>query len=123
MGYRVSHPSLEPRPTGTLAPANSGRRGHHRSRPILGRRLPEKDVTDARAKVHCPADGERIDVEWSFLEPSGVVGDENERAEMDLAAFNQSAGGNHDDENRKKSQLHQKFAKTPAHGGRQLSWI
>ena len=57
------------------------------SRPILGRRLPQEDAADARAKVHCPADGERLDVEWSLLEPSGVVGDEHERAETDLAAL------------------------------------
>ena len=46
---------------------------------------------DAHAKVRCPADGERLDVEWSFLEPSGVVGDEHERAETDLAALGQSS--------------------------------
>ena len=44
---------------------------------------------DARAKVRCPADGERL--EWSFLEPSGVIGDEHERAESDLAALGQSS--------------------------------
>ena len=65
---------------------------------------------DARAKVRCPVDGERLDVEWSLLEPSGVVGDEDERAKTDLAAFSQSFAGNHDDGNRKKSQLHQKVA-------------
>ena len=71
-GLCVSHPPLEPRPTGMLVPANSGERGHHRSRPILGRRLPEKDAADARAKVRRPADGERLDVEWSLLEPRRI---------------------------------------------------
>ena len=114
MGHHVSHSPLEPRPTGTLVLVNSGGRGHHRSRPILGRWLPEKDAAEARAKVRHPMDGERIDVVWRFLKPSGAVRNENARAEMDLAALNQSAGGNHDDENREKSQLHQKVAKTPA---------
>ena len=76
--------------------------------------MPEKDAGNVRAKVCRPADGERFDVEWSFLKPSGVVGHENERAETDLAALSQSASGNHDDENRKKSQLHQKVVKTSA---------
>ena len=52
--------------------------------------MPQEDAADTRAKVRCPADGERLNVEWSFLEPSGVVGDEHERAEMDLAALGQS---------------------------------
>ena len=56
-----------------------------------GRRLPQEDAADARAKVRCPADGERLDVEWSLLEPRGVVYDEHERAETDLAALNQSS--------------------------------
>ena len=45
---------------------------------------------DARAKVRCPTVGERLDVKWRFLEPSGVVGDEHERAEMDLMALGQT---------------------------------
>ena len=45
---------------------------------------------DARAKVRCPADGECLDVEWRFLEPSGVVGDEYESTEMDLVALGQT---------------------------------
>ena len=74
---------------------------HHRSRLILSRRLPEKDAADARAKVRRPADGERLDVEWSLLKPGGVVGDEDERAETDLVALSQSTVRNHDDGNRK----------------------
>ena len=69
---------------------------------------------DARAKVRCPADGERLDVKWCFLEPSGVAGDENERAETDLRALSQSTAGNHDDDDRKDLQLDQQVAKTPA---------
>ena len=61
-----------------------------------------------RGRTHesaSPRGGERINVEWSFLKPSGVAGNKNERAETDLSALSQSAGGNHDDENRKKLQL------------------
>ena len=87
----MPHPPLKPRPTGALAPASDREGGSYRSRPILGRRLPQEDATDARAKVCCPADGECIDVEWSLLKPSGVVGDERERAETDLAALNQNS--------------------------------
>ena len=53
--------------------------------------MPHEDAADARAKVRRPADGERVDVEWSFLKPSGVVGDECERAKTDLAALNQNS--------------------------------
>ena len=49
--------------------------------------MPQEDVADARTEVCCPADGERVDVEWSLLKPSGVVGDERERAETDLATL------------------------------------
>ena len=55
----------------------------------MGRRLPQEDTTDTRAKVRRPADRERVDVERSLLKPSGVVGDERERAETDLAVLNQ----------------------------------
>ena len=53
--------------------------------------MPQEDAAEARAKVRRPADGERVDVEWSLLKPSGVVGDEREHAEMDLAALNQNS--------------------------------
>ena len=56
---------------------------------------------DARAKVRRPADGEHVDVEWSLLKPSGVVGDKHERAEMDLAALSQTSTWNHDEGDRK----------------------
>ena len=72
----------------------------------MSQRLPQKDAADARAKVRCPADGERLDFERSFLKPSGVVGNEDERAETDLVALNHLTVGNHDDD-RKNLQLHQ----------------
>ena len=53
--------------------------------------MPQKDEADACAKVRRPADRERVDVERSLLKPSRVVGDERERAEMDLAALNQNS--------------------------------
>ena len=53
--------------------------------------MPQKNAADASAKVRRPMDGERLDVEWSLLEPSGVVGYEHERAETDLAALNQNS--------------------------------
>ena len=43
------------------------------------------------AKVRCSADWERVDVEWSLLNLGRVVGDERERAEMDLVALNQNS--------------------------------
>ena len=57
----------------------------------MGRWLPQEDAADARAKVHCPAGGERVGVEWRLLEPSGVVGDKHERAETDLTALSQTS--------------------------------
>ena len=62
--------------------------------------MPQQDAADTCAKVRRPADGKRVDVEWSLLEPSGVVGDEGERAEMDLAALDQNSTRNHDEGNR-----------------------
>ena len=121
-GHRMPHPPLEPRPTGTLASANSGERGRHRIRTILSRRLPKKDAADARAKVRSPADGECLDVEWSLLELSGVVGDEHERIETDLAALCQSSARNHDDGNRKNCNFSNKSLRHLPQGGRQLSW-
>ena len=71
---------------------------------------------DACVKVRRPADGERVDVEWSLLKPSGVVSDERERAKTDLAALHQSSDRNHDQGDRKKSQLLKLGAKTPSVG-------
>ena len=101
------HPPLKSRPTRSLAAANSGEGRCHRSRLILGQRLSKKNATNAHAKVRRPSDGERRDVKESFLKPGGVVGEENEHAETDLAALSQSAAGNHDDGDRKNLQLHQ----------------
>ena len=61
-----------------------------------------------------PADGERVDVEWCLLEPSGVVGDESERTETDLVALDQSSAGNHDEGDRTNCNFSKKVAKTPA---------
>ena len=93
--------------------ANNGEGRHHRSRPILSRWLPEKDAANARAKVRRPSDGERLNVQGSFLNPRGVICNENECTETDLAAHGKSIAGNHDDRDRKKLQLHQQVAKTP----------
>jgi hypothetical protein len=60
--HSMLHPPLKPRSTGSLATANSGERRRCRSRPILGRRLPQKDAADTRAKVRRPADEECLDV-------------------------------------------------------------
>ena len=62
--------------------------------------MPKKNATNARAEVSRSSDEERLSVQGSFLEPRGVVGDENERGEMDLVALSQSAAGNHDDGDR-----------------------
>ena len=76
--------------------------------------MPQKDAADARSKVRSSADWERVDVEWCLLEPSGVVDDESEHTETDLAALDQNSARNHDDLDRKRSQLLQQIAKTPA---------
>ena len=70
--------------------------------------------------MRCPTDGERLDVKWSFVEPSGVVGDEDERAETDLTALNQFFARNHDDGNRKNRNFYNKLLRHLPHGGRQL---
>ena len=83
--------------------------------------MPQQDAADTCAKVCHPTDWERVDVEWSLLEPSGVVGDEDECAETDLAALSQSTAGNHDDRNRKNRNLARKLLRHLPHGGHQLS--
>ena len=59
--------------------------------------MPQENAADARAKVRCSAGGECVHVERSLLKPSGVVGDERERAKTDLAALHQNSSRNHDD--------------------------
>ena len=76
--------------------------------------MPQEDAADARAKVRRFAEWERVDVERTLLKPSRVVGDERERAETDLADLHQNSAINHDDLDRKRSQLLQQIAKTPA---------
>ena len=53
--------------------------------------MPQENAADTRAKVCCPTDKECIHVERSLLKPSGVVSDERERAETDLAALDQNS--------------------------------
>ena len=53
--------------------------------------MPQQNAADTCAKMRRTADGERIYVEWSLLEPSGVVCDEHEHAETDLSALGQSS--------------------------------
>lgn len=68
-------------------------------------------------------DGECLDVEGSFLKPRGVIGDENKRAEMDLAALSQTSAGNHDERTRRNRNLTGKLLRHLPYGGRQLSWF
>ena len=89
----------------------------------MGRQLPQEDAADTRAKVRRSADWERIDVEWSLLKPSGVVGDKHERTEMDLAALSQTSAWNHDEGDRKNCNFSNKSLRHLPHGGCQLSWI
>ena len=88
-----------------------------------GGRLPQEDTVDTCAKMHRSADWERVDVEWSLLKPSGVVGDERERAETDLAALSQTSAWNHDDGDRKNCNFCSKSLRHLPQGGRQLSWF
>ena len=53
--------------------------------------MPQEDAADVRAKVRRFADWECVDVEWSLLKPSGVIGDKHKRAETDLAALSQTS--------------------------------
>ena len=55
---------------------------------------------NACAEMRRTADGERVDVEWCLLEPSGVVGDESKRTETDLVALDQNSAKNHNEGNR-----------------------
>ena len=83
--------------------------------------MPQQDATDTCTKVRRPTDWERVDVEWSLLEPSGVVGDERERAETDLAALDQNSARNHDEGDRNNCNFSNKSLRHLPHGGRQLS--
>ena len=79
--------------------------------------MPQKDVVNVRVKVCRPADEERLDVEGGLLEPGGVVGDEDERAETDLTALSQSTAGNHDDGNQKNRNFTSKSLRHLPQGG------
>ena len=74
-------------------------------------------------KSALPSGWKRVDVEWSLLEPSGVVGDESERTETDLAALDQSSARNHHEGNRTNCNSSKKSLRHLPHGGRQLSWF
>ena len=89
----------------------------------MSQRLPKKDAANACAKVRHLSDGEHLGMKGSFLKPSGVVGDENECAKMDLAPFSQITTGNHDDGDRKNCNFTNKSLRHLPHGGRQLSWF
>ena len=80
--------------------------------------MPQEDAADTCPKVRRPADGERVDVEWSLLKPSGVIGDERERAETDLAALDQNSASD-----RNNCNFSNKSLRHLPHGGRQLSWF
>ena len=84
--------------------------------------MPQQDAADTCAKVCCPVDGKRDDVEWSLLEPSGVVGNERERAETDLAALDQNSARNHNEGDWNKCNFSNKPLRHLPQGGRQLSW-
>ena len=85
--------------------------------------MPQEDAADAHVKVCRPAGGERVDVEWCLLKPSGVVGDKHECAETDLAALNQTSARNHDEGDQKNCNFSNKSPRHLPHGGRQLSWF
>ena len=85
--------------------------------------MPLQDAAATCTKVCRPTDEERLDIERGLLEPGGVVGDEDERAERELAALSQTTAGNHDDGNRKNRNLTRKSLRHLPHGGRQLSWF
>ena len=53
--------------------------------------MPQQNAADTCAKMRRTADGERINIDWSLLEPGGVVGDEGESAEADLVSLNQNS--------------------------------
>ena len=85
--------------------------------------MPQQDVADTRPKMRRTADGERVGVEWSLLEPSGVVGSESKRTETDLVALDQNSARNHDEGNRTNCKFSKKSLRHLPHGGCQLSWF
>ena len=85
--------------------------------------MQQQNAADTCAKMRRTADGERIDVEWSLLEPGGVVGDKGESIETNLSTLDQNSSSYHDESTRKNRNFSTKSLKHLAHGGRQLSWI
>ena len=121
--HDMPHPPLKSRPTGALAPVGDRAGRRYGGRPILGRRLPQEDATNTCAEVRRTADGERVDVEWCLLKPGGVVGDEHESAEADLAALHQNSARNQDQRDRKNRNFSNQALRFLPQGGRQLSWF
>ena len=85
--------------------------------------MPQQNAADTCAKMRRTADGERIDVEWSLLEPGGVVGDEGESTEVNLSTLDQNSSRYHDESTRKNRNFSKKSLRHLLHGGRQLSWF
>ena len=85
--------------------------------------MPQQNAADTCVKMRRTADGERINVEWSLLEPGGVVGDEGESTETNLAALDQSSARNHDEGDRTNYNFSKKSLRHLPQGGRQLSWF
>ena len=77
---------------------HSGKSRRRGSRHVWGQRLTKKNAARTRVEVRRPADGESLNVERGFLEPRGIVDDEDERAETDLAAQDQIAARRHDED-------------------------
>ena len=65
----------------------------------------------------------RVDVEWSLLKPSRVVGDERERAKTDLRPSTKTPPETMMKEIGKIATSPKKSLRHWPHGGRQLSWF
>ena len=85
--------------------------------------MPQQNAADTCAEMRRTADGERINVERSLLEPCGVVGDEGESTETNLLTPDQSSSRHHDESTRKNRNFSTKSLKHLPRGGRQLSWF
>ena len=85
--------------------------------------MSQQNAADTCAKMRRTADGKRINIEWSLLEPSGVVGNKREHAETNLAALNQNSARNHGEGDRNNCNFSNKSLRHLPHGGRQLSWF
>ena len=84
--------------------------------------MSQQNTADTRPKMRRTADEERVDVESSLLEPSGVIGNESERTETDLASLDQNSARNHDEGDQNNCNFSNKSLRHQPQGGRQLSW-